>query len=143
MEPNGHKPPPAISLKPIPKAADKEISKVDVSKSTKALNKAKIDGLRRSVFDTVAARLKDASEVLEGKQTWSNQQVRLFTAMLDKVLPDLQHKHNSFSDERDITKLSRAQLEEIARRAMPGTKEPKVIDVDSTDAESGAGGQDE
>ncbi|MCO4170245.1 hypothetical protein ACEUAY_00315 [Aeromonas veronii] len=45
--------------------------------------------VRRSCYHTVMSRLDTVRDVLDGAVEWSPNQTRLFTALLNKVLPDL------------------------------------------------------
>lgn len=90
-------------------------------KTNEVLTPQDIAKLRHDVLRRVKDRMGDVAEVLEGKQKWSNQQVRLFGILLNKVMPDL---HHSFVEgEIDLTtkkatQLTREQLEQIAARAI-------------------------
>ena len=80
-----------------------------------------VDRARRSVLDVVRNNIPKVREVLKGNKNWSNQQVRLFSVMLNKVLPDLHHSFNEHSVEhKNVDQLSIQELEEIARKADEG-----------------------
>lgn len=56
-----------------------------------------------------------AKQVIEGKQTWSNQQVALFKALLGKVMPDVSaHYEERHVTNHNVHEMSREQLLEIA-----------------------------
>ena len=56
-----------------------------------------VDRVRRSVLDVVRNNIPKVRSVLKGDTNWSNQQVRLFSVMLNKVMPDLHHSFNEHS----------------------------------------------
>ena len=69
---------------------------------------------RRSL--SVEKQIDEAHAVVMGKQDWNPTQARVFTAMLNKVMPDLtaqfvQHEHQI---QEAPEKMSREQLEAIA-----------------------------
>lgn len=105
--------------------------------SDQKLTLKKINKLRDDIYSVVEANMKDAKDVLAGKSTWSNQQIKLFQVLLGKVMPDLQHKMTTIHDDRPANQLTRAQLEEIARGMMPQPKQrtsaTPVIDVPPND----------
>ena len=77
-----------------------------------------MDRVRRSVLDVVRNNIPKVREVLKGNKNWSNQQVRLFSVMLNKVMPDLHHSFNEHSVEhKNVDQLTIQELEEIARKA--------------------------
>ena len=80
-----------------------------------------VDRVRRSVLDVVRNNIPKVREVLKGNKNWSNQQVRLFSVMLNKVMPDLHHSFNEHSVEhKNVDQLTIQELEEIARKADEG-----------------------
>lgn len=80
-----------------------------------------IDRVRRSVLDVVRKNIPKVRSVLNGDSNWSNQQVRLFSVMLNKVMPDLHHSFNEHSVEhKNVDQLTIQELEEIARKADEG-----------------------
>lgn len=83
--------------------------------STNPLTPADSAAMRGSLATIVASHLATAHEVLQGKRTWSANQVNLFGKMLNKVVPDLNasyiaHEHNS----KKLQQLSRDELEALA-----------------------------
>ena len=77
-----------------------------------------VDRVRRSVLDVVRNNIPKVRQVLKGDKNWSNQQVRLFSVMLNKVMPDLHHSFNEHSVEhKKVEQLSIQELEQIAARA--------------------------
>lgn len=74
-----------------------------------------VDRMRRSAYDVVRRSMPDIRSVLRGEKNWSNQQVRLFSILLNKVLPDLHHSYNEHSHEiSNLSALSITELERIA-----------------------------
>lgn len=75
--------------------------------------------IRRSCYNTVMSRLDTVRDVLDGAVKWSPTQTRLFTSLLNKVIPDLKysqqtvmHNHNVRPDE-----LTRDELERMVAEA--------------------------
>lgn len=80
------------------------------------LTPLQVSQLRRRLYDHVDEQVEEAHGVVMGRKQWSPTQARVFSSMLNKVVPDLsanftQHEH-MISDAPE--KLSRAQLEAIA-----------------------------
>ena len=83
-----------------------------------------IDRVRRSVLDVVRKNIPKVRDVLSGSTNWSNQQVRLFAVMLNKVMPDLHHSFNQHSVEhKTVTELTIDELQQIASKADEVDKE--------------------
>jgi hypothetical protein len=102
-----------------------------------AVTPKEVDRVRRSVLDVVRKNIYNVREVLDGKKTWSNQQVRLFGMMLNKVMPDLHHSFNQHSIEnKDPNELTLAELEAIASSALyPEASPGHEDDYDIEDAD--------
>lgn len=84
-----------------------------------------IDRVRRSVLDVVKSNIPVARDVLQGRTTWSTQQVNLFKSMLNKVMPDLHHSFAEHHHEhRKVDELSRDELMEIINSPEPEVKRP-------------------
>jgi hypothetical protein len=91
-----------------------------------------MDQIQRRVLDTVKHALPAARGVLLGTGRWTNQQVKLFQIMLNKVMPDLSHSQVDVNrHDKDPNKLTRAELEEIIRRGDKASKEEEVDTVDA------------
>lgn len=74
-----------------------------------------VDRVRRSVLDIVRNNIPVVREVLKGDRSWSNQQVRLYGMMLNKVMPDLHHTFNEHTIEnKQVHELTIEELEAIA-----------------------------
>jgi hypothetical protein len=104
-----------------------------------AVTPKQVDRVRRSVLDVVRSNIPAVRLVLAGKRHWSNQQVRLFSIMLNKVMPDLHHSFNQHSIEnKDPNDLTLAELEAIAASALypetsPGHDEEDTVDGEAID----------
>lgn len=111
--------------KPPAKAVDfPELSPMGVTK------------LRAQVARVVLDHVAHADAVLHGKRAWSSQQVNLFKALLNKVLPDISASYVESRDgvTRSITGMTRAELEVIARGgALDRGRENDVISTDYVD----------
>lgn len=90
-----------------------------------------LDKIHRQVLDTVKHSLPSARGVLMGSLRWTNQQVKLFQIMLNKVMPDLSHSMVDVSTTKDPNKMTRAELEEIIRRGEEAEKEAMRDTVDA------------
>ncbi|MFZ9164517.1 MAG: hypothetical protein ACO23K_01175 [Ilumatobacteraceae bacterium] len=106
-----------------------------------AVTPIEVDRVRRSVLDIVRNNIPTVREVLNGDRSWSNQQVRLFGMMLNKVMPDLHHTFNEHTIEnKKAHELTIEELEQIALQATQQSeredKEETMEDTDDiTDAE--------
>lgn len=86
-----------------------------------------IDGLRKAVFHTVRDRMKDARAVLDGKKVWSNQQVKLYLDLMNKVMPNLTHSHHTREDiPTDIEKMSKDDIKKLLAQ-LPTTVAPTAL----------------
>jgi hypothetical protein len=95
-----------------------------------------IDRVRRSVLDVVRKNIPKVRDVLSGSTNWSNQQVRLFAVMLNKVMPDLHHSFNQHSVEhKTVTELTIDELQQIASKADEVDKE--MIEVAKEEIKDG------
>lgn len=93
-----------------------------------------VDRVRRSALDVVRKNMHNVRAVLDGKKHWSNQQVRLFGMMLNKVMPDLHHSFNEHSIEnKNPNELTLEELQAIAAQAL--RPEPEYDVDDAYDAE--------
>lgn len=91
-----------------------------------------MDKIQRQVLDTVKHSLPAARGVLMGSIRWTNQQVKLFQIMLNKVMPDLSHSQVDVTrTDKDPNKMTREELEEIIRRADKAEKEEAADTVDA------------
>lgn len=101
-----------------------------------AVTPIEVDRVRRSVLDVVRKNMHNVRDVLDGNKSWSNQQVRLFGMMLNKVMPDLHHSFNEHSVElKELHQLTIEELEAIAVQARAAQAEDaKVIEQESAPA---------
>lgn len=94
-----------------------------------ALSPKEIALLRKQVASVVKDNIEYAREVLAGTRVWNANQIRLFTALASKVVPDLHHSYAQVGIEnKALQELSRDQLEEIARTGQL----PQPIDAEYT-----------
>ena len=80
------------------------------------LTPLQVANMRAGLYRRVEKQIDEAHNVVMGKQEWNPTQARVFTAMLNKVMPDLtaqfvQHEH---AVQEAPEKMSREQLEAIA-----------------------------
>jgi len=109
-----------------------------VSKDVK-LTPARIIALRSRISGIIGSQLDTAEKVILGTQTWSPTQARVFSALLNKVVPDLKLTHNQHDHvHTDATKLSREDLMAIAAKASEqdpnDPDEPEILDAEYEDA---------
>lgn len=77
-----------------------------------------VDRVRRSVLDVVRKNIPEVREVLAGNKKWDSQQTRLFSLMLNKVMPDLHHSFNEHTIEtKNVDELTIDELHAIAAQA--------------------------
>ena len=90
--------------------------------------------LRQEVYSIVEKNLERASQVLEGSVSWNGNQVRLYLAMMDKVLPAQSEKLSVHEHKHDITELSKEELlklileERAKQEAKSSLEKSKVIE---------------
>lgn len=71
--------------------------------------------LRARIANYVEAQLPLAKEVIDGTRTWNPTQARVFSLMLNKVLPDLSASYiQQETIDRPVAEMSREELERIA-----------------------------
>jgi len=88
--------------------------------------------LRKSIHDYVLNHIHEANEVVMGRAQWSPTQARVFSTLLNKVVPDLnasfvQHEHST----KSLNDLSREELEAIVQGESNTEVKGEVIDHDS------------
>jgi hypothetical protein len=99
-----------------------------------AVTPVEVDRVRRSVLDVVRKNIYQVREVLDGNRNWSNQQVRLFGMMLNKVMPDLHHSFNEHTIEnKSENELTYDELQAIAAQAL---REGEAEDAEEVQDES-------
>ena len=86
-------------------------------------------GLRARAYNVVAEQTERAQEVLEGKRAWTNQQVRLYGMLLNKVLPDLKHTFQEVHANKPEG-MSREDLERIVAEAHAAERQAQQEDDD-------------
>jgi len=80
-----------------------------------ALSPHQVANLRGQIASKMQTHLTLADEVVKGHIEWTPTQARVFSSLLNKVIPDLsasyhQHEHSV----KNITEMSREELERIA-----------------------------
>ena len=86
--------------------------------------------LRQRLATHVADHLDTVHEVLKGEKKWDSSQVRLFTHLLNKVMPDVSFSHHLHETVRKpLRELTRDQLERIAA----GEMEAEILDAEYTE----------
>lgn len=83
-------------------------------KSRNIINPEDIDALRAGVFDIVKKNIPRVREVFDGKRVWSNQQVKLYLSLMDKVMPTLTASHNIHEHVSSLDELSLEELKRLA-----------------------------
>lgn len=81
--------------------------------SLAAIPPEKIDELRRGVFNVVNANLPRVREVLAGTRKWDPQQVKLFTTLLNKVMPELSETYAETHATLSLDEMTPDQLKAI------------------------------
>jgi hypothetical protein len=105
------------SLKCRKEAPDKRKAEEMAKLMEKAeLTPAQSAKIRGQIASYVRDQITDAHQVVMGSKEWNPTQARVFSALLNKVVPDLnasyvQHEHTT----KEVTDLSREELEAIAQ----------------------------
>jgi hypothetical protein len=127
--------------KKLPKSLKVHKPHKKYSQKTPAITAEEVDKVRGRVLETVKENLPNVRGVLLGNLRWTNQQVKLFQIMLNKVLPDLSASMNEhIHKNRTVDQLTRAELEAIvsaAKRAerVENDKEDAILDAEFTEAD--------
>lgn len=81
--------------------------------------------LQKGVFNVVKQNMPRVREVLQGTRSWNPQQVKLYLALLDKVMPTLNH---SVVDDRrkDVNEMTPAELRALIAEE---TRKASAIDA--------------
>lgn len=91
-----------------------------------------IDNVRRHVLDAVKNNIPNVRAVLGGRVKWTNQQVKLFQIMLNKVLPDLSASMNEHIHRpKELGQMTR---EEIERFVLESARREREDPTDTVDA---------
>lgn len=84
-------------------------------KNTPSLTPQQVAVLRGKISEKLSKNLTMAQEVLNGTREWNPTQARVFTALLNKVIPDVSLSFAQVDvQSKDMNNLSRKELEEIA-----------------------------
>jgi hypothetical protein len=91
-----------------------------------------IDNVRRHVLDTVKNNIPNVRAVLGGRVKWTNQQVKLFQIMLNKVLPDLSASMNEHIHRpKELGQMSREEIERFVQESARREREDPTDTVDA------------
>ncbi len=86
-----------------------------------------VSALRGRIVKVVSDNIDRAAAVLDGTESWSAQQVRLFGMLLDKTVPNLSLNANiNENRNEDPRRMSREQLEAAAIELMGRQAEEKT-----------------
>lgn len=78
--------------------------------------------LRGKIAAIVNTQIEVAEQVLLGEVAWSAAQVQVFKTLMNKVVPDISAKfHQHEISNRDVSSMSRAELERMAREEAEDT----------------------
>lgn len=80
------------------------------------LTPAEVTELRSKIFGIVQEQTEHVEEVFSGRRNWSTVQLRLYSKLIDKCIPDLKHVEKEVPNER-LEELSVEQLERIVANA--------------------------
>jgi len=113
-------------------------SRVSVQTATGqvALSPNQVANLRGQIAKNMSNHIVMADEVLKGHREWSPTQARVFSNLLNKVIPDLsasyhQHEHSH----KSLTEMSRTELEAIAS----GVEDIIDVEPEGTQNDEGKG----
>ena len=98
----------------------------------KKLTPLQVANMRARLYKRVESQIDEAHAVVMGDKDWTPTQARVFSALLNKVMPDLtaqfvQHEH-TVQDSPD--KMSREELERIASGVN------QIIDADTVESDT-------
>lgn len=84
--------------------------------------------LRAQLFDVVNTHVPDLYEVIKGTRIWTNQQIKLFSLLLNKSVPDLSVTHNTHEHtHKNVNELTREELMLIASGTLPPSVSPRPV----------------
>lgn len=72
-----------------------------------------IELLRRGVFNVVKQNVPRVREVLTGTRQWNPQQVKLYLALLNKVMPDLNQSYNEHHVTKSLDEMTADELKSL------------------------------
>lgn len=90
------------------------------------LSVEELDGLRRRALATVKDNIPRVRAVLAGDLRWTNQQIKLFQIVLNKVLPDLSASQTTHIHKKDYKSMSREELEAFVALGKQAIEEEKL-----------------
>ncbi len=109
-----------------------------------AVTVEEVDNVRRHVLDTVKNNIPNARAVLGGRLKWTNQQVKLFQILLNKVLPDLSASMNEHIHRRKpLKEMTREELQEFIAESQKAEREDPSDPIDAVYSEIPEASEDE
>lgn len=98
----------------------------------KKLTPLQVANMRAGLYKRVESQIDEAHAVVMGDKDWTPTQARVFSALLNKVMPDLtaqfvQHEHTV---QESPDKMSREELERIASGVN------QIIDADTVESDT-------
>lgn len=90
-----------------------------------------IDDLRRGVFNIVKQNIPRVREVLQGSRSWNNQQVRLYLALLNKVMPELSQSYAEQRTTHSVDEMTPDQLRAIIENEAARIASDTAITIDT------------
>jgi hypothetical protein len=102
-----------------------EATNVAAMFAKRAIRPDEIAALRRRMLEVVQSGVEDVAQVLQGKKEWNNQQVRLFSILVDRVMPKVSNVNMEQKQEKKLDELSIEELEALAL----GKKNHQAIDA--------------
>lgn len=111
------------------KASDKpgQLTTIDGMAALETIPVDDILGLQKGVFNVVKGNLHKAREVLEGKRQWNGQQVKLYLALLGKVMPDLSQTYNVHDHHKPTNEMGIEELQHFIQEQMRLASAPPAI----------------
>lgn len=92
----------------------------------RALTTDDVELLRADITDIVKRQLATANDVMLGKKKWTNGQVRLFSLLLDRVVPTTRAIEST--EEIEEVNIETLTLEELERIVAQQATEPPLIE---------------
>lgn len=95
-----------------------------------------IEQLRRGVFNIVKSNLGRARDVVEGKRKWDNNQLKLYLALMNKVMPELSASYTETHTTHSMDDLTTDELQRIVAAGMAeaakAAADPNHVLIDAT-----------
>ncbi len=91
-----------------------------------------IEALRRGVFNVVRSNLPRVREVIAGSRKWDNNQVKLYLALMNKVMPELSASYSENHTNLSMDELSTEQLRAIVAAGVEAAPMIDATPIDQT-----------